>query len=55
MKEVLTIQEASEYLNISERTLYKMVKEKRIPCRKVGRQWRFHKEVLDKWLKGEDQ
>ncbi|PTX47839.1 excisionase family DNA binding protein [Melghirimyces profundicolus] len=54
-KEVMNIEEAAQYLSISERTLYKMVKENRIPARKVGRQWRFHKDALDSWLKGEEK
>jgi len=50
-KEVLTIDELSAYLKISKSTLYKLVRERKIPAQKVGRHWRFHKEAIDKWLK----
>lgn len=52
--EILTIQELSIYLKISKSTLYKLVREGEIPCQKVGRHWRFHKDAIDKWLKNDD-
>ena len=48
--EVLTIDELSVYLKISKSTLYKLVREGKIPCQKVGRHWRFRKDAIDRWL-----
>jgi excisionase family DNA binding protein len=48
--DVLTIGELSDYLKISKSTLYKLVREGRVPCQKVGRHWRFRKEAIDRWL-----
>ena len=48
---VLTIDELSDYLKISKSTLYKLVQEASIPCQKVGKHWRFHKEAVDDWLR----
>jgi excisionase family DNA binding protein len=53
-KDILTIEELSEYLRISKSTLYKLVREGRIPSQKVGRHWRFHKDNIDRWL-GQDK
>jgi len=47
---VLNIDELSDYLKISKSTLYKLVREGKIPCQKVGRHWRFRKETIDLWL-----
>ena len=47
---VLTIDELSEYLKISKSSLYKLVQQGRVPGQKVGRHWRFHREVIDEWL-----
>jgi len=52
--EILTIQELSNYLKISKSTLYKLVREDKIPGQKVGRHWRFHRDAIDKWLKNDD-
>ena len=48
--DVLTIEEMSAYLKIPRSTLYKLVREGRIPSQKVGRHWRFRKETIDRWL-----
>ena len=48
--DVLTIDELAEYLKISRSTLYKLAQEGRVPCRKVGRHWRFRKQAIDRWL-----
>ena len=49
-REILTIDEISEYLRISKSTAYKLVREGQIPSQKVGRHWRFRKEAIDRWL-----
>jgi excisionase family DNA binding protein len=48
--EVLTLEELSAYLRISKSTLYKLVREGKIPSQKIGRNWRFRKEAIDRWL-----
>ena len=48
--DVLTIEELSAYLKISTSTLYKLVREARVPSQKVGCHWRFRKEAIDRWL-----
>jgi excisionase family DNA binding protein len=48
--DILTIEELSVYLKISKSTLYKLLREGRIPSHKVGRHWRFRKETIDRWL-----
>jgi len=47
---VMTITELSAYLKISKSTLYKLAQEGKVPGQKVGRHWRFHREVIDEWL-----
>lgn len=48
--DILTIDELAVYLKISKSTLYKLVREGRVPSQKVGRHWRFRKETIDRWL-----
>ncbi|MHB9072055.1 MAG: helix-turn-helix domain-containing protein [Desulfobaccales bacterium] len=47
---VLTIEELATYLKIPKSTLYKLVREGKIPSQKVGRHWRFRKMAIDRWL-----
>ena len=48
--DVLTIEELSIYLKIPKSSLYKVVREGRLPCQKIGRHWRFRKAAIDRWL-----
>ena len=49
-KEILTIEEAAKLLQISRRSLYKIVREGEIPGRKVLNKWRFERAALKGWL-----
>jgi excisionase family DNA binding protein len=51
---VLTIDDLSVYLKIPKSTLYKLVREGKVPSQKVGRHLRFHREAIDDWLKRRD-
>ena len=51
LPDVMTIEEVVEYLRIPRSSLYKLAQEGKIPCRKVGRHWRFHRDTLDLWMK----
>ncbi len=48
--DVLTIDELAAYLKISKSTLYKLVREGKIPSQKIGKHWRFRKGAIDQWL-----
>ena len=49
----LTTEEACHFLSISRQTLYKLVKSKKIPGRKVGDNYRFLKSDLIRYFKNE--
>ena len=48
--DIMTIQELSEYLKVSKSTLYKLAQKGSLPGQKVGKHWRFHRDVIDRWL-----
>lgn len=51
---VMTSTEAAEYLKMHVKTVCRLAKEKKIPAKKVGSEWRFLKSVLDQWLAQEE-
>ena len=51
---ILNLSQASEFLGISEKTLIKLLREEHIPARKIGREWRFSREALVRWLAAGD-
>jgi HSP20 family protein len=48
--QVLTAEEAAEYLKMALSTLYRFMRNGQVPCFKLGNQWRFKKSVLDEWM-----
>ena len=52
MHEILTVNEIADYLKVERKTIYRLVKQGKIPGRKVGGTWRFKKDTLDGWLAG---
>lgn len=53
-KDILNIEQATELLGVSEKTLIKLLREEHIPARKIGREWRFSREALIRWLASGD-
>jgi excisionase family DNA binding protein len=49
--EILTIREVAAYLKLPVSTVYRLAERRDLPGHKVGRQWRFHKSVLDEWFR----
>jgi excisionase family DNA binding protein len=47
---ILTVREVAEYLRMSEAKVYRLAKERRLPVVRIGKTWRFRKDLLDKWL-----
>ena len=49
--DVLTLKEVAEYLKVNERTIYRMVADRKIPGFKVGGSWRFKLTEIEAWIK----
>src|SRR5438105_2139446 len=45
----LTVQEASKFLNVAEATVVRWIKQRGLPSRHVGGQYRFHRSELLEW------
>jgi len=49
-KEIMTVKQVAKYLQMDEHTIYKLARSGQIPSIKIAGQWRFKKEVIDKWI-----
>jgi excisionase family DNA binding protein len=47
---LLTADDLAAYLQIHRKTVYRMLRRTRLPCYRVGNQWRFSKQKIDEWL-----
>jgi len=50
-KEIMNVSELAEYIGVSGSKIYKLIRDKKIPASKIGRQYKFSKQVIDSWLK----
>jgi excisionase family DNA binding protein len=48
--QILTTKEVSEMLGVHMSTVYKLIKEGKIPSFRVGSDWRFRREQIVRWL-----
>jgi len=48
--EILTIQEVSKSLKLTEKTAYRLAGEKKLPGFKVGGSWRFKFKDIEQWI-----
>ena len=49
--EVMDIQTLALYLGMRKSKIYALIRMKKIPASRIGRQYRFSKSVVDEWLK----
>jgi excisionase family DNA binding protein len=46
---VMTVKEVSDYLHVHPSTIYRLIKRRQIPAFRIGSDWRFNVETIDKW------
>ena len=46
----MTMDEVAEYLRVHRTTIYRLIKRHKIPAFRVGRNWRFNIEDVNRWL-----
>ncbi len=51
---VLTVKELSDYLKVHPSTIYRQLKRGKLPAFKVGSDWRFNIESIDRWRLEQD-
>ena len=48
--EFITVEELATVLKVSPRTIQRIIKRKQLSAIRIGRQWRFRREWVEKWL-----
>ncbi len=51
MTRLMTIEEVADYMQVSRFTVSRLANFHPIPASKIGRQWRFQKEEIDRWMR----
>ncbi len=55
MSDVMDLGQLASYLRMSRASVYHLLSAGRIPGTKVGRQWRFSRASIDRWLQGQGE
>lgn len=50
MDNIMTIEEVARYLKMKPQTIYTWAQKGKIPAAKIGKEWRFRKDLLDEWF-----
>lgn len=50
MDELFTFKDAAAFLQVSDKTLMRLLQEESVPARKLGKEWRFSKNALIQWV-----
>ena len=50
LRRLITAKEASQYLNLSTETIYRMASKKKLPYLKIGDRVLFDLKALDQWI-----
>ncbi len=49
LAETYTAEDVAQYLKLHPYTVRRLAREKKIPAFRVGGQWRFRKDEIDRW------
>jgi excisionase family DNA binding protein len=49
--EVMDIKALAQYLGMGRSKIYGLIRQKKVPASRIGRQYRFSKQLVDAWLK----
>ncbi len=52
--DILSLKELCSYLKVTPPAIYKLVQRKKVPSFKVGRELRFRKAEIDRWIKKQE-
>jgi excisionase family DNA binding protein len=50
MDNVMTVKEVAKYLKVHPTTIYRLLKDRKIPAFQIGSDWRFNREQIDAWM-----
>ena len=49
-QDILTVKEICELLRVHPSTVYKLLREGKIPGFRIGNEWRFRRDVIMRWM-----
>jgi excisionase family DNA binding protein len=47
---IMTVREVAHYLRLSQAKVYRLAQAGEIPATRIGKSWRFRKDMIDDWF-----
>lgn len=51
----MTVREVADYLNVNEKTVYRLAQRRELPGFKVAGAWRFKREDIEHWIENQKE
>jgi excisionase family DNA binding protein len=48
---IMIVHDVAHYLRLSEAKIYQMAQEGIVPAIRIGKSWRFKRELIDDWIR----
>lgn len=48
--QAMTVRQVAAYLNVNEKTVYRLAQKRELPAFKVAGAWRFKPEDIERWI-----
>jgi len=52
---IMTVKELADYLKVHASTVYRQLKLGQLPAFKVGSDWRFNQDSIERWVKEQER
>lgn len=49
--DLMTVQELAEFLRVGRATIYRLLRQEKLPGFRVGAEWHFDRAVIERWLR----
>ena len=46
---IMTVREVADFLHVHPSTIYRLLRQGKLPAFRVGSDWRFSREAIDRW------
>jgi len=50
MDDIMTIEDVAKYLKLKPQTIYTWAQNGKIPAAKIGKEWRFRRDLVEAWF-----
>ncbi len=52
--QMMTVKEVAQYLHLHQSSVYRLLKRKGLPAVRIGSDWRFRRESVDRWVESRE-